>query len=343
MEPDGTTRAIHAAESMESLIAIAGDVRRLVDGMLSEGTAAEVLTRRISTLNDHLAARVIELTETRFALPAVEWCWLAFGSEGRLEQTLSTDQDNGLLFAAGEGEAERLRAAFLPFCREVNGRLAACGFPLCKGDIMAGNPELCLSLDEWRHKFATWMHSNNPQALLNATIFFDFRPIYGAGGLAERLREWLLTTIPSATLFLRFMAGNALSVEPPLGMIRDFIFDKNEAFPHTIDLKAGGARLFVDAARILALAGGVGETGTAQRLRVLAERGKLGRDDVDAIIDGFYHIQRLRLRHQQAGAAEGAANRIDPDALNELDRTILKEAFRQAKKLQSRLQMDYRL
>jgi CBS domain-containing protein len=335
--------AIRTARDMEALVAAAEDIRRLAERMLAEGAAAEPLTQLISSLNDHLTVRIIELTKQDFELPRVEWCWLSFGSEGRYEQTLSTDQDNGLLFDAADGDAVALRAAFLPFAKVVNDRLAACGFPLCKGDVMASNPELCLSKDEWRQKFASWMHSNNPQALLNATIYFDFRALYGAEDLAEELRHWLLANIPAATLFLRFMAGNAVQVEPPIGMLRDFVFDKNEEFPHTLDLKAAGARLFVDAARILALANGVGETGTAERLRALAERGKLGREDIGAIIHGFFVIQQLRLRQQQGGTAEGLANRVNPDNLNEFDRLILKEAFKQAKKLQGRLQMEYRL
>lgn len=335
--------AIRSARDIDALVAAADDIRRLAERMLAEGMASEPLTQLISSLNDHLTVRLIELTKLDFDLPKVAWCWLSFGSEGRFEQTLATDQDNGLMFVAGEGEANAMRSRFLPFAREVNQRLSQCGFPLCKGNVMAGNPELCLSLDEWRDRFLGWMRANNPQALLNATIYFDFRPLYGAEYLAEELREWMLANIGGATLFLRFMAGSALSVEPPIGVIRDFVYDKNEQFPHTIDLKTSGSRLFVDVARIMSLAAGVAETSTAERLRALAERGKLGRDDVGAIIDGFYFIQSLRLRQQQANPAEGMANRVNPDDLNELDRLILKEAFKQARKLQGRLQMDYRL
>jgi CBS domain-containing protein len=126
-------------------------------------------------------------------------------------------------------------------------------------------------------------------------------------------------------------------------LFRDFVFDKSDEFPHTVDLKASGSRLFVDAARVLALAAGVGETGTVERLRALAERGRLGRDDIGAVIDGFFFIQQLRLRLQQSATPAAMVNRIDPDSLNELDRLILKEAFRQAKKLQVRLHTDYRL
>lgn len=346
------SRTIRDARDMETLVAAAGEIRRLMMQMLADGSNAEAITQQISTLNDHLTVRVIELTAAEFILPQVAWCWLAFGSEGRFEQTFSTDQDNGIIFDApgdGDGEAadaevERLRQAFLPFAQEVNRRLDACGYTLCKGGIMAGNPEWCLSLNEWRGKFSNWLHAAHPQALLNATIFFDLRPLYGADHLADELKDWLLSRTVGATMFLRFMAENAIRVEPPLGLIREFVFDKNEQFPHTIDLKAYGSRLFVDAARIFALSQGVAHTGTAERLREVAERMNYSSDDISAILDGFYYIQLQRLRHQHDESAAGeSANRIDPDRLNELGRHILKEAFKQARKLQQRLRWEYRL
>ncbi len=335
--------AIRSSRDIDGLIAAAEDIHRLALRLISEGTGAEQLTQLISSLNDHLTVRIIELTRSEFDLPKVDWCWLSFGSEGRFEQTLSTDQDNGLMFAAGREATEAVRAAFLPFAQAVNRRLADCGFPLCKGNIMAGNPELCLSTDEWQDRFLDWMQSGNAQSLLNATIYFDFRQFYGAEYLADELRKWLLGQIAGASLFQRFMAATAIQTEPPIGLFRDFVFDKSDEFPHTVDLKASGSRLFVDAARVLALAAGVGETGTVERLRALAERGRLGRDDIGAVIDGFFFIQQLRLRLQQSATPAAMVNRIDPDSLNELDRLILKEAFRQAKKLQVRLHTDYRL
>jgi CBS domain-containing protein len=335
--------AIRGARDLEGLIAAAEDIRRLAERTLAEGGAAEALTQLISSLNDHLTVRLIELTKQEFALPKVPWAWLAFGSEGRYEQTLSTDQDNGLVFAAPAGEAETLRQAFLPFAAEVNKRLDACGFPLCKGNVMASNPELCLSLEEWQQRYGGWLRSNSPQALLNASIYFDFRALYGDESLVDELADWMRRNVPGASLFLRFMAENAVGVKPPLGMIRDFNFDVCAEFPRTLDLKTYGTRLFVDAARIIALANGIGETSTPERLRAAAEMGKLGRDDIHAVIDGFHFLQQLRLRQQQEGTPLGRANRVDPEKLNELDRFVLKEAFKQAKKLQGRIQMEYRL
>ncbi len=336
---------IRRASDMSVLEHAAHDIASLAHNLLTQGVGAEPLTNLISTLNDLLTLSVIELTMAQFRLPVVQWCWIALGSEGRLEQTLSTDQDNGIIFEADSAEqADGYRAAFVAFAQEVNRRLDRCGFPLCKGNIMAGNPQWCLSLAQWQHTFADWMDRAQPQALLNAAIFFDFRSLYGDEELASRLREWLLARTADHPLFLRQMATNALQCQPPLGLIRDFVFDGSGEFPHTIDLKMYGSRPFVDAARIFALASGVPATGTVQRLRSVADRMSFGGDDVAAIIDGFHFILMLRLR-QQHRAGEGArgANRVDPDELNELERHILKEAFKQAKKLQTRLQLEYRL
>ena len=337
------THNIREAKDLAALQGCARDIRSMAITMLGQGVAADQLTHLISTLNDLLTLRIIELTHDEFELPQVRWCWVALGSEGRYEQTLSTDQDNGIIFEAVAADTEAVRGQLLPFADAVNRKLDACGFPLCKGGIMAGNPEWCLSLEEWRGKFAKWIQSPEPKALLNASIFFDFRPLYGDDELSDRLREWLLGVSGKATLFLRLMSENALQCQPPLGLIRDFVYDNSKEFPHTIDLKMYGSRPFVDAARIFALDNGVAMTGTAQRLRGAAEATSLGAD-VEAMIDGFYFIQQLRLRRQHDLADNGGgANRIDPDTLNELDRLILKEAFKQARKLQAKLRMDYRL
>jgi CBS domain-containing protein len=208
---------------------------------------------------------------------------------------------------------------------------------------MASNPLWCLTQDEWQERFTQWIRLPEPEALLNATIFFDFRPLYGNEALAKALRKWLLDLTANAKMFLRFMAENAVKSAPPLGMIRDFVYDNNPDFPHTLDLKAFGARPFVDAARIVALAHGIPHSSTVARLRAAAEQKRLGGDDINAVIESFFVIQQLRLRNQRPDTAPGAENRIDPDKLNDLDRQVLKEAFKHAKRLQSRLQLEYRL
>ena len=139
----------------------------------------------------------------------------------------------------------------------------------------------------------------------------------------------------------RAMAQGALESRPPLGLLTDFVTTDADGAPGSIDLKTQGTRPFIDAARIFALASGSVATSTAQRLRASGEHLRIPHDETEEAVEAFHFILLYRLRHQQHDPAQG--NRIRPDALNELDRQILKEAFRQARKLQSRLALDYQL
>jgi CBS domain-containing protein len=296
------------------------------------------LTEFVSTLNDMLTQRVIEFELAGADLEGIEFCWMAMGSEGRLEQTLSTDQDNGIIFEAPEGvPPEAVRERLLPVARRINEDLARFGFPLCKGEVMASNPKWCLSLGEWKHAFSSWIHRGSAPELLNATIFFDFRPLFGSARLTQELREHLAAKIKENRLFLKKMVENALGREPPLGVIRDFVTTDAEGEPHTIDLKVNGTALFVDAGRIFALATGLTETNTPRRLRGAGRKWNQEEGQVEAWIDAFFFIQFLRMRNHQRQIQQGlpTSNRVDPATLNDLDRRILKESFRQAKKLQS--------
>jgi len=335
--------SLRAAGSLGALAEAAAGIRRLSKELLAQGIDAEHLTQLTSALYDSLARRLIELVAPNHVLPA-RWCWLALGSEGRLEQTLATDQDNALLFEA-PGGTDAARAALLGFADEVNRGLAACGIPLCPGDIMARNPRWCLTQDEWRRAFDQWIRNPQPEALLNAAIFFDFRPVAGDAALAGELRQAVLAQAGRNPAFVRALADNALRVRPPLGLLGDISTDDNARFPGTLDLKGYGTRPLVDAARTMALKLGIAATGTAARLRAAAAAGALPAAEAAAAVDALHYLQGLRLRrqHLEGELPVGAENRIDPARLNEVDRRILKAAFRQSAALQDRLRADYLL
>lgn len=343
--------ALRQAESIDVLELLSKEIRTLTHNMMAQGVAAEQLTLFISTLNDLLSARIIELECLASGLGGTEiyegLCWLVMGSGGRFEQTLYSDQDNALIFTVPEGmSADQVREQLLPVALRVNHAMARCGFPLCKGNIMASNPRWCLSLEEWKGVFARWVDQGSPESLLRASIFFDFRSLTGQRRLAETLRNWLAQYARDNTRFLHQMAANALRNRPPLGMVRDFVL--NEA--NRLDLKLNGLAPFVDAARIFALAAGVAHTSTIQRLRLSAESLNIPPAEVEAWINALLFIQMLRLRHhyevivhQEGDVADELDNLIEPTLLNELDRRILKEAFRQARKAQAKLTLDYQL
>jgi CBS domain-containing protein len=333
---------IGRAETVDTLAVLADDIRRLTERLLGQGLAAEPLTRMFSSLNDRLTERAIRLCLAEQAITDIDFCWIALGSEGRHEQTLHTDQDNAIIFADG-GDCAATREKLLPFAERVNAALARCGFPLCKGGVMAGNPAWCLSLGEWQALFRRWIAHPSPEAILNASIFFDFRALYGNRGLAEALSATLLACVADQNRFLHNLAAEALKRTPPIGFFRDFVVDQDAAHPGTTDLKLYAATLFVDAARLLALRHGVAESSTAGRLRQAAARMRLGSNEAEAWIDAYHYVQMLRLRRQcdLVAAGQPAHNRIDPYELNALDRKVFLEALRQARHLQKRIEMDF--
>ena len=335
--------AIEVAQDTAGLQRAAAEIRSLAKGMLAQGVSAEPLTQLIATLNDRLAERILALEAARHDLAGIRLCWLALGSEGRHEQTFASDQDNAIVFEA-ESSAESARARLLPFASAVNVTLDACGFPLCKGDIMARNPKWCLAAAEWRARFGDWIRNPHPEALLNANIFFDFRPLWGEAALASDLRTWLGAATRDDQRFLRMMAQNALESRPPLGFFGDVQTSGEGEEAGTIDLKIQGTRIFTDAARIFALATGADVQNTAARLRHASAVRRVPAEETEAVVDAFYFLVLLRLRHEHLDSPDGPRRpRIDPRSLNELDRRILKEALRLATKVQQRLALDYQL
>ncbi len=340
-------RTIRHAPRLDTLVSLRGEISQLVERMLAHGASSTQITQIITLLNDHTVCRVIELALAERGDPGVPFSWLCFGSEGRREQTLHTDQDNGILFeAADSAEAEAIRARLLPLAQYINQCLAQCGFTLCKGNVMAGNPELCLSRSEWARRFAGFVREASPENLLGSSIYFDLRVVWGDEQGCEQLRQGLLDQVADNRIFQRMMADNALRQRPPVGRLREFVLTRQgNDKAATLDLKVQGLTPFVDGARLLALANGIGACNTLERLRQLVAKGVIEPLDGAAYEEAYHFIQQTRMQQHQRQTRDNLpySNRLDPDNLNHLDRRILRESLRQAQRLQSSLALRYQL
>lgn len=331
--------AIRAAADLDTLRVIAPELPRLARSLLGQGVGARQLTELISHLNDLLTERLVEMIAQRHGLDLQRCCWLAFGSEGRAEQTIATDQDNGLVFDSDD--PARDRPAWLAFAREVNEALDACGFPLCKGNVMASNPQCCLTPDEWWARFDLWIEHGAPADLLNASIYFDFRALAGRVELVQPLREKLLREAAKTPRFMKQMAENALRNRVPLNW-RGAIETQERGGRRWLDLKLNGTVLFVDAARLFALVNGVAATGTRARFEAAGAAMKVAPAEREAWASAFEVLQLMRLRAQIDGDGDPEnPNRIELERLNDIDRRVLKEVYRVARTLQQRLELDY--
>jgi CBS domain-containing protein len=333
----GLTLAIRRS-GLAEMPALARSIRALAKGLLGQGVQARPITEIVSHLNDVLTARVVHLVAAAQGVDLGRACWLAFGSEGRSEQTVATDQDNGLVFSSDAPDADRPR--WLAFGRAVNHALADAGYPLCKGGVMAGEPACCLSSQEWLSRFGHWIEHGAPEDLLAASIYFDLRPLAGELSLAEPLLEVVRTQPARVPRFLKQLADNLLRRPVPLNW-RGRVDTHSRDGRDWVDLKMQGTALFVDAARLYALAHGIPAQGTRARLEAAGPRLKAAGRESAAWVAGFEFLQMLRLQAQLARPDAEHPNDVEVASLNDIDRRMLTEALRMARALQQRIALDW--
>jgi CBS domain-containing protein len=335
-------REIEQQSSAAGLAELAPRVQTVVRWLFQAGAGVLPIGHIVAALNDRLVRRVVSLVEEALAEqgaghPPLPYSWVALGSEGRREQTLRTDQDNALVFedpaVAEEGPAA---AYFGRLAREVSAALVSVGFPVCAGGFMASNPRWCQSASRWRASFAQWMDTPRPEALLNAALFFDWRPVAGRHEVGQGVWQWVCLEAPRHTVFLRHMARAAVDRRLPLGLLGRLRVPRSGPGRGTIDLKADGVFPFTQAVRVHALGLGIAETNTVDRLIGAGARGIFDAGTVRELREAYEVICRLRLARQLQCVEAGQLpdNRVDPGALGRGDQVLLREAFRSLQALQ---------
>ena len=340
-------KEIGAQRTIEGLYPLARKIPAVIRTLIEEGAKANNITRMITVLNDHILDRLLTLLVEKLGPPPLPFCWLVMGSEGRREQTFMTDQDNALLYADPENQAqaELAEAYFKILGEKAIGHLVGCGYPLCPGEIMASNPKWRQPITGWRGYFDHWLHRPEPLEVLHSTIFFDFRAAYGDTTLAEGLRQYLVRIVPQQEIFLLHLAKNALEARPPLSFFKNLIVEKDGEHKNSLDLKTKGLVPFVDFARLFALKHGIPENNTLSRLQILHEDGHLSQELYSETVKAYEFLMQLRLIHQLQMIEHELPpdNHLNPADLSELEKQTLKEAFEVVRRLQSHIRQEYRL
>ena len=345
--PAVLVREIEGAGSVDELRLIRDRAESLLQRYLHQEVAISYISRVITEINDALVLRFIRLAEAELAgegeVPAgVCFCWLALGSEGRGEQLLRTDQDNALLFADVEAERlEEVRAYCLRLGRRVNEFLLRCGFALCPGNYMAGNPSWCLSLREWKQRFSSWIMSPEPLSILHATVFFDFRPVYGAVSLAHLLTAYVLETAAEQSIFFLHLARGALENPPPLTFFRDIVVERRGGHKDEFDIKKRAMLPLVDAARVLALHQRIGRvSGTPDRLLELAAREPANGELYGQAAEAYRILMRLRTIQGLRNGDSGRYFKLSE--LSKMERVLLRNLFRPIEELQTLVKVRFK-
>ncbi len=338
-------KEIRGQQEISGLYPLAQKIPDVVRGLIGEGAKAGNITQMIAILNDHILGRMLTLLEKEMGTPPVPYCWLLLGSEGRREQTFKTDQDNAIIYVDPVDEAQKQVAAgyFKAFAAKAIDHLVNCGYPLCPGEIMAINPQWCQPLSVWKGYFDHWVAEPEPQELLNAIIFFDFRAGFGEAALAEELRTHLNRQMAGRDLFLYHLARQCTETRVPLSFFKNFIVEKDGEHKNRLDIKRQGLTPFVNFARVLALKFGVKETNTLARLKALMEGEKI-QGELWSVASEAYELQmQQRLVHQLRQIEAGVLpdNYIDPADLSDLERMMLKDAFTAIERLYGVLERMY--
>jgi CBS domain-containing protein len=338
-------REIARAGSLDALAALGARVTALARRLVGEGGGAYELGQLISELNDRVVTRVLALTaesleEAGGEAPPVAYCWLSFGSEARREQTLRTDQDNGLVFADAPADlGDRAARYYLRLGEETVRGLVRIGVPPCPGGIMASNPPWCQPLSVWRDYFHRWITDPTPDQALGASIHFDLRPLAGAHDLGESLAALVLREAPRHGGLLRLLASDVVDRRTPLTLLGRVATARTGPHRGAVDLKGGGTMQLVGAARVHALELGLPPTNTVDRFRAAQEHGLYTPEESREIVDAAQHLMRLRLVHQldQDARAESPDNFVVPARLSHADRVLLREALRTVGHVQAKL------
>ena len=128
------TVQIVQANDLQALKEAAVQIPRLIGLLHRGGTKVALIAQLVQEINASLFERAWQLIAPADLVD--NSCLFVMGSEGRGEQLLKTDQDNGLVLRDGYECAHDLQAV----CERFSQALADFGYPECPGRIMVNNP-----------------------------------------------------------------------------------------------------------------------------------------------------------------------------------------------------------
>lgn len=328
--------------TVEGVAEIAANARRAAVGFIERGIGPDEISRMLTSNADAVARRLLVMAEQELGEPPVPYCFVVLGSQGRREMGLASDQDNAIILDGAYDEAAH-GAWFAELADRVCRGLDACGQALCPGGMMASNPAWRMTLRQWEDTFHGWITAPDGDALLHAQTFFDIRGIHGDLHLVEALRASYVPIASNSTRLHAHLAKLATFREPPLGFFRGLVLEKGGSHANTVDVKKGGTAAIVQMGRLFAVAGGLPQVGTRERLTAGAGAGTVSARGAEDLRDAFEFLSSVVLRHQaaQLGAGEEPDNHVDPKALPKADREHLRDAFGVIRGIQQGLAARY--
>ncbi len=289
----------------------------------------DIAGKVLSQATDIMTRKLIGFYQQQHGEAPMEFCWLVYGSQAREDQTMGSDQDNGLLFATEPNPEQS--AYFADMAEYVCRGLDKCGIKLCTGNIMASNPALRMSIKQAVQQAQSWVREPSPEAILNCNIFLDVRAVAGNRFLLSQLhveRKELL----KQSRFIAALTRHASDGHVPLSMFQKFVYKKGLPKKDCIDMKNSGVAIINNLVRIYSLANGLTMPSIPHRLEGLLSHAGLSSKDVKNLRDIWLFLNRLRWRHQIQNKVTD--NYVSISDLSSIEKYQLKEAMRVIRRTQ---------
>ena len=296
----------------------------------------DIAGKILSQATDIMTRKLIGFFQQANGKAPMMFAWLVYGSQAREDQTMGSDQDNGLLLA--ERPSKTQAEYFAKMADYVCNGLAKCGIKLCDGNIMASNPKLRLSLEEAIEEAKRWVKAPTKDAIMHFNIFLDVRCAAGDISLFKQLQRQR-APLMKQNMFLAALTRNSNEISVPLSMFQKFIYEKGRKEKDVIDLKTRAVALINNIARIYALADGVTLPNTLARLDALSENSQLSKRDATNLRDIWLFLNRLRWRHQLENKVTD--NRVSVSSLSSIEKHQLKAAFKAIERTNQAMVMKF--
>ena len=336
-------REVEIAENIDQIEKITNKLPALIRALIDSGARTQNITRIITSLTDVITNRVIVLAIETLGKAPCEFAFITVGSEGRMEQTLATDQDNGIVFDNVDKDNNLVcKAYFLELGRNVTKALDQLGFKYCNGEVMASNPRWVLSLDEWKNQFKDWINNSDPKSILEAGIFFDFRCVYGKQELTNNLQDYIFQALDNKAVFFQHMASPILKYKSVINLFGNIVGDSKSNEHSAIDIKKIILPI-VCFIRIYALKNKITETNSILRLEKLHSLNFISKTLYNDIIVSYNYLMLLRFRFQanELLKKQSPDNLINIEELTEIEKTTVKKIISEISSLQTQLSFDF--
>lgn len=291
---------IEAAQLIPALRMLREDVHMHM-AALFPSLPLEEYYRQLNGVHDALIRRVVALAEAELARsgkgsPPVPYAYVLFGSGGRQEQTLSSDQDSGIIYQDAAGVKEAAAAAYFERLADTVVRLLQeIGYPPCDGNVISANPQWRLPLSRWSGQLDQWFEAAEWEAVRYLLIVADSRSVYGDADLLAQLKEHYFTDMLARPVIIRRMLDNTIRHKMLIGVFGQLLKEQYGEEAGSIDIKYGAYIPMVNAIRLMAVQSEIRATSTLQRIEALADSGVLTGSEAAEYKAAFLFFLKLRL------------------------------------------------